>query len=249
VLPEEQQAVESVLYQFFSTEEDGTHRNSRCDDEIAKATAYSESCDKRARAGAAAKWKNHIKKDASSISSSNAKPMLNTCLADAQPQPQPHKDQSLSSDQSSDELPPPEIERKDDPKIAVRRVFAYYCQTIGKSAAYLLTDQRMKQGIARFRESSKLAVALKPGLAIEDVPDACEKLMMVAIDEMAKDDWAMGRDKNSKKTFNEWDNLFRSAEQYQKWINLRFGARLTVVDPPKPRQWAPITEMAPRGAQ
>jgi hypothetical protein len=55
----------------------------------------------------------------------------------------------------------------------------------------------------------------------------------------------MGRDKNSKKTFNEWDNVFRSADQFTEWL----GRKAVTPEAPKARQWAPVTEMAPRGAQ
>jgi hypothetical protein len=127
------------------------------------------------------------------------------------------KDQKLSSDESDGLIPLSEMKRKDDPKIPVRRVFDYYREKIGKSAAYQLTEKRMKKGITCFKASPPMCLALRPSLPIQEIPDACEKLMLYAVDQLAASDFHMGRE--GKGPYNEWeDNLFRDIEQYQKWV-------------------------------
>lgn len=137
------------------------------------------------------------------------------------------QDQNLLSDPSSDDIPLHEMKRKDDHKIPVRRVFDYYREKVGKTAAYSLTPARMKKGLARFEEAPAMCLALRPTLKLEELPDACEKLMRYAVDRLAESDWHMGRDaKTDGKTYNEWEeNLFKNAEQFQKWIERLSGAK------------------------
>jgi hypothetical protein len=103
----------------------------------------------------------------------------------------------------------------------VKRIFDYYREKLGKSPAYLLTPQRMSQGTKRLTEAAKMAHALKPGLPLEKLPDAAERLMKYAIDRMAESDWHMGRDPGSNgKSFTDWELLFRSQEKFQYWTEM-----------------------------
>jgi hypothetical protein len=103
-------------------------------------------------------------------------------------------------------------------KQAIERVFDYYREKIGKSAAYSLTGTRLQQGKSRLADGAKMARALRPELPEDELPAAAEKLMCYAVDRMAESDWNMGRDpKSSGKRYDDWDLLFRSTEQFQKW--------------------------------
>lgn len=93
----------------------------------------------------------------------------------------------------------------------VKQVFSYYLETIGRSPKlYTLTAKRLAMGTARLADALKMAAG--------DLPDAAD-LMKAAIDEMAASDFHMGRDpKTNGKTYCEWENVFRSAEQFQSWL-------------------------------
>lgn len=94
---------------------------------------------------------------------------------------------------------------------AVKEVFAFYLKTIGRSPnVYTLTTKRMAMGMARLDEALKMAGG--------DLADAVE-LMEGTIEELAASDFHMGRDpKTDQKKYCDWEHVFRSAEQFQKWI-------------------------------
>lgn len=106
---------------------------------------------------------------------------------------------------------PPYRKNPKEPSVtdAVHRVFAYYLQEVGRSEKlYTLTPHRMQQGTLRLKECMK-----KTNGNI----CAAEEMMGIAIDEMTKSDFHMGRE-SSKKKFNDWDILFRSSETLEKWL-------------------------------
>ena len=106
------------------------------------------------------------------------------------------------------------------PELAERitRVFDHYHSTIGKSAAYILTPQRLSQGRKRFAEAMTMAKALNPALGNDELPTAAERLMCYVVDMLAESDYHMARGKYDGQTkYNDWDILFRSAEQFQKF--------------------------------
>lgn len=95
---------------------------------------------------------------------------------------------------------------------ALREVFAYYVQTMRRNPKmYTLTALRRNKGLARLDDALRMAHG-----SLEDATE----LMKAVVDEVALSDWHMGRDpKTCGKTYCEWeDNLFRSTEQLQKWL-------------------------------
>lgn len=97
---------------------------------------------------------------------------------------------------------------------AVEEVFAYYLDKVGRTKSiYSLTESRRKKGLARLDEALTMTE--------QDLCRAVE-LMKTAVDELCYSDWHMGRDpKSTGRGYFEWeDHLFRSQEQFQKWLAL-----------------------------
>jgi HNH endonuclease len=97
-------------------------------------------------------------------------------------------------------------------KAAIQEVFTYYVERTHRSPKlYTLTDIRRKKAMARLEEALRIAHG--------DLAGAVE-LMKAAVDEIALSDWHMGRDpKTAGKSYCEWeDHLFRSTEQFEKWL-------------------------------
>ena len=95
---------------------------------------------------------------------------------------------------------------------ALREVFAYYVTVMRRNPkAYTLTPLRQKKGIARLEEALRMA---------HNSLDDAVVLMKAVIDEVSMSEWHMGRDpKTEGRTYCEWeDNLFRSTEQFEKWL-------------------------------
>lgn len=91
----------------------------------------------------------------------------------------------------------------------IPRIFEFFRSEIGKSPNYTLTKKREKMGEARFRE----AQAQRKG-----DPLKAEFLMCGAIKALGKSDWHMGRDPKNQTEYNDWEQIFRSPEKFQSWI-------------------------------
>ena len=101
---------------------------------------------------------------------------------------------------------------------ALRNVFAYYVTVMRRNPkAYTLTPLRQRKGLARLDDALRMAH--------DSLEDAVE-LMKAVVNEVAMSDWHMGRDpKTEGKTYCEWeDHLFRSTEQFEKWIQRSLDA-------------------------
>ena len=118
------------------------------------------------------------------------------------------EDQNLLSDETPDACAE-----------TVRKVFDYYREKIGKSAAYLLTPKRLSQGKARYRDAEAFAKQLNGVLTRKQLPAAAERLMRYAVDRLASDEWCNGANPGKKK-YNDWDNAFRSTEKFSQWIEV-----------------------------
>jgi len=95
---------------------------------------------------------------------------------------------------------------------ALRQVFAYYVSVMQRNrTTYTLTPLRRKKGLARLEEALRMTHG--------DLTQAIE-LMKAVIDEVSFSDFHMGRSaKTDGKSYCEWeDHLFRSTEQFEKWV-------------------------------
>jgi hypothetical protein len=94
---------------------------------------------------------------------------------------------------------------------AVRRVWVYYLEKLGKNPNLLsLTDARMRKGLARLRECLKKTAG---HLA------KAEELMQIAVDAISESAWHMGGNA-SKKRYDSWErNLFPSQEKLESWLS------------------------------
>ena len=114
----------------------------------------------------------------------------------------------------SGELFEPAVSFRHGKKAAVREVFDYYCQpgqTNRNPKIYTLTPLRLRKGLARLQDALRIAHG--------DLAGAVE-LMKAVVDEVALSDWHMGRNPRTEgKSYCEWeDHLFRSTEQFEKWV-------------------------------
>lgn len=94
----------------------------------------------------------------------------------------------------------------------MREVFAYYLTVMRRNrATYTFSALRRKKGLARLEEAVRMAHGSLVG-AVE--------LMKAVVDEVAQSEFHMGRDpKTGGKSYCEWeDHLFRSTEQFEKWV-------------------------------
>ena len=105
-----------------------------------------------------------------------------------------------------------EQERKRENEI-VDATFEHYCiATERNRLTYRLTPIRRKVALRRLDDCLKLT---------KGDYDKAAALLCVAIDNLARSDWHMGRDPATKgKKYCDWiDNLFKSYEQLEKWWN------------------------------
>ena len=96
---------------------------------------------------------------------------------------------------------------------AAKRVFDYYVEKCERSPAmYTYTETRKKLLIKRLDEARRKTHG--------DLAKA-EALLKLSVDGIAADDWAMGRDRNTKgKTYCQLeDNVFKTFEQMEKWYS------------------------------
>jgi len=96
---------------------------------------------------------------------------------------------------------------------AIREVFAFYLTEIGRNPkTYTLTNAR------RVMAHNRLDEAL--GMTAGNLHGAGE-LLKVAVEQMALSDFHMGRtERTGGKRYCDWEVLFRSAEQFQKWLQI-----------------------------
>ena len=113
-------------------------------------------------------------------------------------------------------LPPPadklEVVRQDEIDWSIKKtIFPYYLTKIrGEDSIYRLTPQRLAKGRQRFMDCMQIASNdfVKAG-----------QLMILAIDRLAASDFHMGRKPGQPKKYCDWiDNLFKSTEQLEKWL-------------------------------
>jgi uncharacterized protein YdaU (DUF1376 family) len=94
----------------------------------------------------------------------------------------------------------------------VRGIFAYYCEQMGRNAKiYTLTPLRTKKAMARLEETLRITDGDLGRAAV---------LVKAVIDQVAASDFHMGLDpKTGGKSYCDWeDHIFRSPEQFQKWL-------------------------------
>jgi len=105
------------------------------------------------------------------------------------------------------------VPKRNSEENSVRNVFSYYLEKTGRSPnQYALTPARMQKGISRLRESLKLAR--------DETLHGASEVMKLAIDNMCKSDFHMGKSANSDgKKYCDWiDHLFKSRERMDKWL-------------------------------
>jgi hypothetical protein len=139
----------------------------------------------------------------SSVSSSKTEIPESAKNADCSPDAQDHE---LFTEKSG----APTASRFQD--AALREVFAYYLTVMRRNrATYTFSALRRKKGLARLEEAVRMAHGSLVG-AVE--------LMKAVVDEVAQSEFHMGRDpKTGGKSYCEWeDHLFRSTEQFEKWV-------------------------------
>ena len=95
------------------------------------------------------------------------------------------------------------------PRQHVEAVWGYYREKVSKQHS-TLTKQRLEHGLARFEDALKKTKGDR---------SKASALMEICVDTMVASDWHMGRDKKTEgKKYNEWENVFRSTDQFEWWL-------------------------------
>lgn len=85
----------------------------------------------------------------------------------------------------------------------VQKAFEYFCQSSGKTKAYVLTDKRKDMALRRWKEVLKIVAG--------DVHEA-KVLVKKAMDGVLQSEFMQ------EKGFVEWEQVFRSEENFSKWV-------------------------------
>ena len=93
---------------------------------------------------------------------------------------------------------------------AVLEVWAYYVLTLNRSAQTTLTETRKRMARARLKEC--FARVREPQL------ENAANVMKLCVDRLKVSKWHNGNNPGCKK-YLTWEILFRSREQFEKWIN------------------------------
>jgi hypothetical protein len=110
-----------------------------------------------------------------------------------------------------DMLPPMKRKMRQQRRAAVRRLFTYYLERTERNPKlYTLTLARMDKGISRLEDCQRKC----DGDLIK-----AEALMGIAIDALLASDYHTGTNKQ-KKEYTDWtDNLFKSTDKLEWWLN------------------------------
>jgi len=108
------------------------------------------------------------------------------------------------------DLSPAETSKADNGN-SILEIWHYYIAEIGKNAAlYTLTPSRRSMGLKRFAEALNKVVP-------KGDTDKAIFLMKCAIDALRDSAFHQGKN-DSKKKYLDWELLFRSPDQFEKWL-------------------------------
>ncbi len=129
---------------------------------------------------------------------------------------QPQQNQPPEQQELLSEDKPPTIDRAKVFNSILEATFEYFRKRIDRTPQYTLTPLRKKQALARLAE-------LWPQLQEPKEQNAIDVLKGL-VDELAADDFHMGRDPKTKgKAYCDWEYIFRSPEKFQHWLQLYSG--------------------------
>ena len=129
----------------------------------------------------------------------------------------PKEDNELDKNNISSPSAPPssqdghfKLESPSELAAAVKRVWGYYLERLGKNPKILtLSTLRKQKGLARLKEAL--------GKTSGNLPKA-EQLMQIAVDAIAASPWHCGENPSGKK-YQSWEkHLFHSAEKFETWL-------------------------------
>ena len=207
-----------MLSRFFQRTSDGYLIQSRLEMERDKSLKRKEGAAEKATKAAQARWS----KDASSNASSIPGAMLELC-------PSP------SSSQETNTSP----KKPDSLREAVEGVYEYYLAAVGRTAsAYKLDSTRLSKGRSRLTEL----------LSGDNDLQTAVGMLKSAVDGLARNDWAMGRDpKTNGKRYCNWEShLMKDQAQLQGWIEA--GRPKTSLPSPQPSLLDQMNEQKRRAA-
>lgn len=99
----------------------------------------------------------------------------------------------------------------DETLLAVEDVWACYIKTLGREPKLCsFTKKRRAMGLARWHESFSRAA--------EPKAENATAMMRMCVDRLAKSAFHNGKNERGRK-FIDWEILFRSQEQMEKWLN------------------------------
>lgn len=100
-----------------------------------------------------------------------------------------------------------------EPRDPIPNVFEYFLKQSGKNGNYTLTEKRRKMAALRWREQERIEFASK--VPREKVRKVISDHFRHIIDELV----ACSKANSFWKEYVEWEQLFRSREQFEKWLD------------------------------
>jgi hypothetical protein len=121
------------------------------------------------------------------------------------PAPAPVKKNHSSKSDDFDLSPESALEK------AVEEVWNYYIVTIGRNPkTFSWLPKRKSMGLVRLRELQRRAAEPKLENAVA--------MMKLCVDRLAESAFHNGKNQSGRK-YRDWEILFRSTEQMEKWLN------------------------------
>ena len=229
--PKQWEAHGPAVMAMFDVSEDGAFiTNARQLQELAKTYAKTSSYRLRGKKGQQVKQqRKHLKTISNDLA--ELKNSTNSAEKDGsnQPNPVPTQPSNKKLSSTSFEVDASRLLSKysEEEQCAIAEVWPYYLEKCDRDPKrYELTPQRITKAIMRFREARKKTGTFGGAIA----------LMKEAVDNLAANDWNMGRDpKGSGKRYVDFvDHLFGSWTEMEKRLNDRPTQRTNGAAAPKP---------------
>ena len=204
----------NVLRRFFEQKEDGNLIQPRLERERTVWSAKKAASVAKARHAAEVKHQRERESHAPSTASSTPQALLGRCPS---PSPKDLKDSRQNSNFDGEAAGKEEKRSANTvDREAVRRVFVYYLEKLGKSARqYELTEKRMNKGVAALTACRK-RFGSGPG---------AEEALGAAVDGLLANKWLMGANPSGKK-YTDWETyVVKDVETMEKrWEDGGFNA-------------------------
>ena len=136
-------------------------------------------------------------------------------MPNQEPEPEPEQEKTSSSPSADAQVSGAPVPLSDESESTAQRllnhIWRVYVEKLGRNPkAYTFTASRRRMGMARVNEALKMA---------DGSADKAKALLEIAVEQLALSDFHNARGKYVGGTkYNDWDIIFRSAEQFEKFL-------------------------------